>query len=306
VVSNGAIIAQIGSAVITDAEFAEVAANQMKRDADTMGSDERLAILEDLIHHEVLFQEALRQELYQDFKVKRQLVNILLRDQVYATITDEDFSEEELKGYFRDNQDLFVVPEKRLIKRIFIEITETRSNEAALAIAVPLFTELRQSPEEFAAVALEHSDGPAKRRGGEYGYLPREDNGGSLNLAILNVAFELPVGSVSEPFEARGGLNMVLVESVREEVRRPYEQMRGTVLRRLKTARYGELSQGLSKRLRGNMDIEVNDKLLQSVEIQNKRASTPEGASSSIIGRPALSNDIQIHVRPEGRTPGEK
>src|SRR5690606_13323644 len=115
-----------------------------------------------------------------------------------------------LRAYYDAHPDEFTVPEKREVLRILIRTDRDRSPEEARSLAVDLRERIVEDPTRFRALALEHSEDPYRRRGGNLGYLDREGKPG-IDPAVVAKAFELEVEGVSEPFEAGGGYNVVFV-----------------------------------------------------------------------------------------------
>lgn len=90
--------------------------------------------------------------------------------------------------------------------------------------------------ESFAAVAKELSeDPPSAANGGDIG----EQTRGALAKEIGDVAFTIPVGTVSDPIEMRNGFHLVRVESRVPERLRPVEECREEI-QKLLGATYGD------------------------------------------------------------------
>src|SRR5262245_61432616 len=72
------VIAKVGDAVITAQDFAAAAARATPAGPE-LTKEERRKVLDDLVTEEVLFQEAVAKGLYRDPKVRKIMVNLLLR-----------------------------------------------------------------------------------------------------------------------------------------------------------------------------------------------------------------------------------
>lgn len=239
--------------------------SQRKNPADgsTWSPDEKKEILDAAVADELLFQEAFRRVLYQDPKVRRIMINLLLRDEIYEAVQAEEIPDAQLEKYYQDHLEDFVVPEKVQVKRIFVAITDERPDAAAQARAAELATRARANPEAFRELATENSDGPFARRGGEIGYLDREGKPG-LPEAVTLRAFGMEEGEISDPFLAGDGYNVLYVPHRRERIERTFEQMRGAVLRRMKNDRYQEMTDSFTDGLAKKSKVEIDEAALSA------------------------------------------
>jgi parvulin-like peptidyl-prolyl isomerase len=236
---DDAVIAMVNGMPVTAADF-DRECRRAQREPDQGLNDFRSQVIDELILETLLYQEALRQELDRDPKIRKMMVNTLLKQDVYSTISTSDISEEQLRDYFDAHPEEFVVPEKVQIKRILIGVTELRGDNEARALAANLQAQAAVDPSRFKELAMAHSDGPYARRGGDLGFVSGEGKPG-VEQAVVTVAFGLGTGQVSAVFETDQGFNVVYVPNRRERVERTFEQMRGSVLRKVKSVRYLEL-----------------------------------------------------------------
>jgi parvulin-like peptidyl-prolyl isomerase len=239
--------------------------------------DERKEVLDKLVTEEVLFQEAAARGLYRDPKVRKIMVNLLLRQEVYDDVRTTQISPDELEAYYEAHKDEFTVPEKIQIKRIFVEFggDSNRTEEAALTLAQDLAGRIKKDPTVFKDLAEQYSDDPFKRRGGDLGYVARDGKPG-VPPEVIAKAFELPLNQVSEPFVAGEGVNILLVPAKREAVERTFEQMKGSVLRRLKNDRFQQLTEEYIDRAKTKYTVEVDEAVLASTKVE-PRPPGPSG-----------------------------
>lgn len=270
------IVAKVGSGGITAMELARAVASTPPANGQTHSLEERKAILEELITEEVLFQEAARKGLHRDPKIRRILINLLLRDEVYSQVDATDFDDAELRAYFEAHREEFVIQERIQLWRIFIKTGPQRSEAEALALAAELRARLEGNAESFADLALQYSEDPFQRRGGDVGFITAEGRPG-LDPLVVSTAFQLPEDVVSQPFVAGGGVNLVYVPERRERVERGFEQMKGAVLRKLKNERYDELTGSYVQRARARYPVQVDEGTLQSLTIPTDGAVQNHG-----------------------------
>jgi len=272
---TGPVVAEVGEGFVTADEFSEAAARAPGGGPD-MALDARLDVLETLVTEEAMFQEAIRTGLARDPKVRKVLVNLLLRKEVYNKVSNSDFTDEELRAYYDAHKEDFVVPEKVQVKRILVGFGEgTRSEEQARAILDKARKRLARDPGAFRELASEISEGNYRRRGGDLGFLPREGKPG-IDPEVAEVAFDLPSGKVSEIFETDGGLNIVMTEARRDRMERSFDQMRGSVLRKLRNERFQELTEQYVNDLRAKAGVTVDEEALADAPIATGRGSGPD------------------------------
>jgi parvulin-like peptidyl-prolyl isomerase len=286
---DGKVVANVGAGFVTEEDFADAASTTISP-GEELTAEQRAEILDDLVDNEILFQKAIEKGMYRDEKVRKILVNLLVREEVYAQMKDTDIPDEELRAYYEAHREEFVVPEKVQFRRIFVRTGDDRSEEAAQSLVQSLHGKLQADPSRFEALAHEYSDDPNKRRGGDVGYVGRDGRLG-LPQEVVDKAFTLATGQLSEPFEAGGGLNLIQVTARRDAMDRTYEQMKGSVLRKLKNERVEERTKAYVAAIRKDIDVEIDEAALAAVEVE-ARPVPPGGLDPSVLsgmpGRPSM------------------
>ncbi len=219
--------------------------------------DVRLDVMDDLVDEKLLYIEALRRDLDLDPKIQKMMVNTLLKEEVYSSVRTSDIKEDEVRAYFEQHKDEFVVPEKLQIKRILVKPRGEETPDMAKNRAEEIRAEVVARPADFKALAQQHSQGPFARRGGDMGYVTTEGKPG-VDPAVVAKAFDLGRGDISEVFETRDGWNIVQVAARRDRVERTFEQMRGSVLRKVKSEKYRSLYESYVAGLKEKASIEVD------------------------------------------------
>lgn len=273
--SNGVARAQPDAAdpVVATVEGVTILASDIQAEASKRypaghvpTPEERVELLRQVVDDRVFYLEALRRGLDKDPKVQKVMVNTLLRDQVYSTVRNSDFDDATLRAYFDAHASEFTVPEKVQILDIRVSPGKGRTEAQAKARAEELRAEVLASPDRFKEIAGQHSDSPYSRRGGDVGFVSREGKEG-LDPKVVEAAFVLEVGQVSSVVRAGDGFHVLMVANRRAAVERTFEQMKGSVLRKVK----GERVQGLADRyaasLRTKLRIVVHDATLEGVRL---------------------------------------
>ncbi len=298
------VVADVGAGFVTAEEFAAAAGAAPGAGPD-MDIAARKEVLDTLLTEEVLLQEALRKGLVRDAKVRKALTQLLLRQEVYDKVSREDFTDEELQAYYDDHKEEFVVPEKLQIKRILVRVGEGHHTEdEARKIIEEARDRVKKDPDSFRSVAEQVSEGVHQRRGGDLGFVPRAGKPG-VDQKVAEVAFGLKMGQVSDVFEADGGLNIVMPVNKRAAVERTFSQMKGSVLRKLRTERFQELTDRYIDSLRQATPAEIDEAALASVEVRARpvlpgrgpRGHGPGGHSHDDVGD---DEEVEDEVEDEG------
>lgn len=262
----GNTLAEVGGVPVGSREFVQVASRRVPEDGKSLSKDEKLEILDDLVDQKALYLEAKRQGIDNDPKVQRQMIQILLRQTVYSQVKATDFSDEELKTYFEDHRDEFVIPAKARVRRILVKGEPMRSMAEAQGLVQEAAATIGGDIDRFADVAREVSEGPFADRGGDVGLISPAGRSG-MSPEEVERAFQLQIGEVSAPFEANGGWNIVAVVTRRDRVERTFEQVRGAVLRRAKADRHQALYEETVANLRAELDVQINPEAIDDLTI---------------------------------------
>jgi len=279
----GETLATVNGVTVGSKEFEQAAARKAPASGDSLSAEEKKSVLDELVKEKLLYAEALRKGLDRDPKVQKVMVNTLLREDVYSTVNNKDFTDEMLQAYYEEHKSEFVVPEKVQIKRILIKVTDARPDESAKAEADRIRAEVAKTPDSFKDLAAKFSEDPYKRRGGDVGFVSKEGKPG-LDPAIVDTAFGLETGAISDVFKTTDGYNVVQVAARREQVERTFQQMKGSVLRKVKNDKMKTLYDDYVAKLQTGADIKVDDTKLAAVEIKNSRRPFAPGAGLQAPG----------------------
>ena len=107
------------------------------------------------------------------------------------------------------------------------------------------------------------------------GYLSAEGKKG-VSDEVLGAALELKAGQFSEVFLAEGGVNLLYAVNRRASVQRPFSQIQGAVLRKLKQERYNEAMRLYVEALREEADISIETSALASLDLTAQVGSVGE------------------------------
>ncbi len=279
----GEVLATVNGVQVGSKEFEQAAARKAPANGEALSADEKKEVLDGLVEEKLLYGEALKKGLDKDPKVQKVMVNTLLREDVYSTVRNSDFTDEMLQKYYEEHKSDFIVPEKVQIKRILLKVTEERPDADAKKEADKLRAEVAAKPDSFKDVAAKFSEDPYKRRGGDVGFVSKDGKPG-LDQAIVEKAFTLETGAISEVFKTTDGYNIVQVATRREQVERTFQQMKGSVLRKVKNDKMKELYDTYVAKIKTGSDVKIDDAKVAAVEIKSARRPFSPGSSLGLPG----------------------
>jgi hypothetical protein len=274
------LLAQVGDRSIYADTFATAASHAVRRGNTTFDFDDRLALLEELIERELLWQEAMRDGAYEHPRVREVLRNTQLRARVYDQIEANAFEEEDLRAYYEAHRADFDLQERVQVSRLFLAIHETRTEEMAREEMGRYRYQIVANPSRFSEIASAHSEDIYRRRGGDMGYLSAEGKKG-VSEEVLRTALELKPGQFSEVFLAEDGVNLLYAVNRRASVQRPFSQIQGAVLRKLKQERYNEAMRSYVQALREEADISIEGSALADLDLTAQVGSAGEAVRMS-------------------------
>ena len=144
------------------------------------------------------------------------------------------FTNAELLDYYRENQTQFSQNGGFDVSHILIAVDEQFDAQAAIDEAIELRLELSENPDDFSALALEHSDDPtASFNNGDLGF---------LEYGVLDADFEagvdqLQVGEISNPVLTRFGYHLIRLNERREAGIAPFSEVKDDIEQLLIAAR---------------------------------------------------------------------
>ena len=162
--------------------------------------------------------------------LRRALWRELAFDAVMTLAGDgaEPVTDAEVEAFFADHPERFVRPELRTARHILITINPDypeNTSEAAHGRIHALFKEAQDHPDDFAALAIKHSECPTALEGGMLGQVPP----GKLYDSLDAVLFQLEKGSVGGPVETEVGLHIVYCEDIQPGAHISLEQARNKI-----------------------------------------------------------------------------
>lgn len=170
----------------------------------------------------------------------------------YQTVSDE-----EIKAYYEANKDSFHEPEQVKARHILVMVKDSdpaEVQEKAKERIDKIYARAKAG-EDFAALAVENSDGPSGPDGGELGWFGR----GAMVPAFEEAAFALSKGEVSAPVKTQFGWHVILVEDRKDGASKTLdearEEIKGLVAEEKASEKVNDLLDQSMDRLVSGMDI---------------------------------------------------
>lgn len=178
-------------------------------------------LVEELIQLQLFKAEAMRRRLHRREAVQSAMTiagDDVLKDRVLREVVEERVDEEALLDLYKDDA-------KRL--RLSEEVKASHILVPTLEQADFLSVRLKAGV-DFEELARQFSIDPATAtQGGSLGYFSRDE----MDKKFADVAFSLPAGAISEPFNTRFGWHIVKLEDRRMLESPTYEELRPKIIR---------------------------------------------------------------------------
>ncbi len=163
--------------------------------------------------------------------------------------------------YYRANVEQYKIPDEISAAHILILTKDTSKTDAKKRI-----DELRArivNGESFETLALEFSEDPSvKNNSGSLGYFSRE----KMVKSFSDAAFQLEnIGDISPVVETKFGYHIIKLEGKKETAYQTFDQIKSTLIEKLKETERNRLIQLYRNDLLGNEDLKVNTEAIKSM-----------------------------------------
>lgn len=150
-------------------------------------------------------------------------------DKIAAKVEIDDA---QIENYYRENTQLFAVPEQRKASHILFK-TNANDSEQVLkekeAKALEVLA-LAKNGSNFAELAKEYSEGPSRENGGELGYFSQ----GQMVPTFDDAVFSMEKGAVSEVVKTQFGYHIIYLEDIKPSSIRSLEEAKSQIVATLK------------------------------------------------------------------------
>ena len=251
ILSPETILASFGGQTITLGEFNQLweeVPKEYKLQLD------KSMVLDQVISEKLLIQEAKNMGLEKDNdvleQIKKMTEQILVQVLIEREILDKvDVNDEEISEYYEENKVSFTEKEQIHLYNILLE-----SEEEAQDILEQL-----KAGGDFSEITKEKSTGPSAAQGGDLGYLTK----GTIIPEIEEVVFALEVEELSEVVKTDFGFHILKITEKKPETVKALEEVKEEIIQTLLPTKQKEAFDNLLEELKGKVEIEINEKLLE-------------------------------------------
>lgn len=154
-----------------------------------------------------------------------------------------EVTEEEMKEYYDNNKSDFETKEQVQASHILLEDKEA---------AEEVMTELQEGG-DFAELAKEYSTGPSADKGGELGYISRDQN---IAQEFKEAVFDLESGEMSQIVETEYGFHIIKATDKKEADVKSYEEAKEQIKQQLQNQKGQQIWDEFVRELRDEAEIE--------------------------------------------------
>ena len=120
-------------------------------------------------------------------------------------------SPSDTRELYEKNKDQLIAPKRVKLRGMLVRKSAERDDAESKKLAKKLRSQVKK-PEQFAAIAIESSEGPYAAEGGEMGYVTP----GEMLPAMDEVVFNMKTGQISDIVETEIGYHIFLAEEVED------------------------------------------------------------------------------------------
>lgn len=170
--------------------------------------------IRELVLDEHLLSEARGSGLHEEQAFKRGLAQVRGQLQVELCLQHQAgtlpaLTREDVEAEFERHRDALARPERRLTLHLYRRIDDAAQRDAAVQALTALRDQVLNG-DDFGRLARLHSESESRHRGGELGWLLREE----LPEQLASLVFSLTEGVPSEPVVASDGAHLFYVQSI--------------------------------------------------------------------------------------------
>lgn len=223
----------------------------------------RQRLLERLVEEKVWLLASLKHGVAARPEVQRQLES-QRRDLLIRTYVNELMaqsaqpSDSEAKVYYEEHKTDYRMPATATISHIQLKTESEAKRVKQLA---------KSKSSDWKALATKYStDSLTRVGGGSLGMVTHEGVFGSLGSqpALAESAFALGEGKIGGPYRTEKGWHVIKVDAVKAETVRPFEQVRGGIVRQLASKRTNDFYQTKLAETRAELRVRVDSAAIKS------------------------------------------
>ena len=259
------VLAKIGDRVITLEEFDKKIERLPKQYQEILRGQKK-KFLDEIVQEELLHKEALKSKIDKDPETQEVIAEakkrILVARLIKNRVQDKTFiSEEEIKRYYDEHSEEFMLPERWRASHILVDTPEE---------AEKIREKLKQGA-SFEELAEKRSKDAASKKGGDVGYFSK----GQLIPEFEKACFELELGELSDVIKTQFGYHVIKLTDRKSPEVQEFSRVENIIRKDLERKRKTQLLEDLIADLQNNTKITINKELLD--EVKAEEPESPEG-----------------------------
>ena len=271
VVEPEGVVARIGERVITAAD--------LRREAQGQPGMDKEELLQALLEHEALLLRARSGGVADDPTLRREIDRLMvtrLRERELAEkLKAAEVAEEDARAEYERCIADYTRPAMDRLAMLFLRIEKNASEakrkqvRARMVEARNLASQLNQD-DGFGKLAINYSDDQIGRyRGGDIGWIARNKTSTRLPASVLKTGQTLDKGTLSEILATDGGLYIVIKTDTRPSTATAYEQVRGSLHKRLLADRRKMIETEFIETCMQLASPKIDEAALAKIELEN-------------------------------------
>lgn len=300
-------LAKVGETAITEKDFQF----EVKRRAETgrMVAD-KATVLNEMIEREVMLQKAKSDQSMQDPDVQRSLENQMLSHWLDGSLqqlkNEVTVTDDEMRAAYEADVAAFTRPAMVRVAMLYRKVSpsdlpEDREQARTELLAArdaflrdPATATQSGRISGFGAIAADVSEDAVSRyRGGDLGWLEPGKENYRWPKPVMEKAFALGKGEISELIEHEDALYLVMKSDDRAAVVTPFEEAKVTMHRRMIRAKQDAVEAQFRSNLMSGVKIEINQEMLGRMELPPRAEAAMPALS------PAAPPDAKSNPAPE-------
>lgn len=264
------ILAKVNGEVITVKDFNDRISKLPKQYQDIVKSQKK-NYLEDLIMEKLLYKEALKVNIDKE-KETQDIVAEAAKKIIIARLVEREVekkvrvSDEEVKKYYDERSEEFMLPERWRASHILVDtLEEANAIKQSLAQGA-----------SFEELAKEKSKDPTRTAGGDVGYFSK----GQLVPEFEEECFKLKAGEVGNAVKTQFGYHIIKLTDKKNPEVQPFDSVKDMVRRELERSKKKDLLDKMMSDAKGSAKILINEKILDG---EIKKDTAPEGAAGNTV-----------------------
>lgn len=268
------VLAKVNGEIITVKDFND-RIDKLPKQYQDIAKSQKKNYLDDLIMEKLLYKKALGENIGKD-KETQDIITEATRKIIIARLVEKEIekkvkvSGEEVKKYYDEHSEEFMLPERWRASHILVDTPEE---------ANAIKQKLAQGA-SFEDIVKEKSKDPTAKNGGDVGYFSK----GQLVPEFEEECYKLKVGEVGDVVKTQFGYHIIKLTDKKDPEVQPFDLVKDMVRRELERSKKKEILDKMMSDVKSNAKIVINEKVMDG---EIKKIAKEKGA---VEAAPAAAN----------------